>query len=105
MKNFFDFLYETYLEPAYVYFKNLYPSSAYSNYTKNDTHYYRITIPKIVSIINKFWIDGVNHRKFYDKYLEPSDNYRIYLKSNGEIFEEHKPGLSQELTEYRKKQI
>ncbi|MDY0278376.1 MAG: hypothetical protein RBQ97_09875, partial [Acholeplasma sp.] len=99
---FFDYLYNYFVLPAYQFFKSLYPNSAYSNFTKTDSFYYRTVLPKIVSIVNKFWDTGVNHKEFFKKYLHPQNHYKFRISSMDDIIDDYKPGLSQELLEYRR---
>lgn len=99
---FFDYLYEFFVLPAYQFFKNLYPNSAYSNFTKADSFYYRTVLPKIVSIVNKFWDTGISHKVFLKKYLLPENHSRLVLSPITDIVDDYRPGLSQELLEYRR---
>ncbi len=99
---FFDFLYDNYVIEAYRFFKNLYPNYAYSNFTKNDTYYYRTVIPKLTNLINKYWTTSVSHKNYFDKYFLCENENEVGFLSDIKIFNEYKPGLSQELTEYRR---
>lgn len=94
-----DFVYENFILPAYLQFKNQNPSVAYSNFTKNDTNYYRTIIPVIAK---KFRLEWKTLRAELDTYFDSSDEYIVGLQEISKVFEEHKPGLSEELTEYRK---
>jgi hypothetical protein len=99
---FFDYLYDYFVLPSYQFFKNLYPNSAYSNFTKADSFYYRTVLPKLVSIVNKFWETGINHKEFFKKYLLPENFYRLSLTPTDDVIDDYRPGLSQELLDYRK---
>jgi hypothetical protein len=55
-----------------------------------------------VSIVNKFWDTGISHKVFLKKYLLPENHSRLVLSPITDIVDDYRPGLSQELLEYRR---
>ena len=98
----FEFIYNNFLLPSYNLFKDKYPSSAYSNFTKNDTNYYRSVIPILVKFTQKSWINGANLKRFFDNFFNESIEEDDQIINFDDEHDEYKPGLSQELTDYRK---
>lgn len=94
-----DMIYEEIFLPSYQNFKKINPSIAYSNYTKNDTNYYRSVVPTIVNLY-KYKLPSII--KTLENYFDNSDEYVVELQESTKVFEEYKPGLSEELTEYRR---
>ena len=100
--DFFDFLYDKFVLPVYQNFKENYPGYAYTNFTKNDTHYYRSALPKVFSLLKEQWKFGIDISLFAKKYFITSKGNEVDFVATNQTFEEYKPGLSYELTEYRR---
>ena len=97
--NLLDYLYDNFVLPSYDKFKQLNPSVAFSNFTKNDTNYYRSVVPMVIKKYRTEWSDI---QEELDKYFDNSQEYVLDLSELNQEFAEHKPGLSEELTEYRR---
>jgi hypothetical protein len=86
------------LLPSYERFKKVNPTYTYSHFVKSDTYYYNYVVPQVISllkdegIITDLLVGTVKQKVIidYDKALEAQD--RLY-----------KPGLEQELIDFRRK--
>lgn len=93
---FFDFIFNIILIPSYNSFKKVYPNYSYGNFVKSDLYYYNYVVPKIVQLIN-----DPNPYDFKDIYNLSNESQ--VLISTIDSFNEYKPGLQEELKEYRQR--
>ena len=92
--DYFEYLYKFILIPAYEKFKLYYPTYSYSNFVKSDMYYYNFVVPCLINEI----INGIRYN-FYDVYdLSKESSISLDLKDS---FNDYKPGLEEELKEYR----
>jgi hypothetical protein len=96
----FDFIFEEIAVPTYKKFKEQNPALAYSNFTKNDTSYYKHVLPFAAS---KFRSDSKYGHEILNKYLTAKEqNNNVRLLTAEEIEDTDKPDLAEALVEYRK---
>ncbi|MBN3489930.1 AIPR family protein [Acholeplasma equirhinis] len=97
----FDFIFNDIIVPTYIKFKQQNPAFAYSNFTKNDTNYYKHVLPFVTL---KYRADSKYGYEILNKYFEPkSDENCARLLTLEEIEEVDKPELTDLLKEYRKR--
>lgn len=100
--NLFEFLYKYVFSPSFVKFKNKYYNFGAGHFSKSDAHYYNFIVSQIVQDIQAGnWNSGINYKNMLSKYLVDPDELNIQLVKEDEIFNEHKPGLAQELHQFK----
>lgn len=96
---FFDFIFRTILSPAYSSFRNDFPDYAYSQFCKTDTYYYNYVIPSIIrTCFQSYDLVNENMEPFFNIVADTSEGFKPE-----ELFADYKPGLEEELLEYRRK--
>lgn len=93
--DFFEIVFNDILIPSYDTFKKNYPTYSYGNFVKTDSYYYNYVVPTVVFYLknNK---TAFNYADIFD--FSKSTNVIIDRASS---FEDYKPGLEEELKEYR----
>ena len=94
----FEELFGYVLIPAYEAFKKAFPTYAYSHFVKSDGHYYNYVVPQVVSLLNK--------KEVIDNLLVGTEHQKVVLDYEKLINvqeQSYKPGLEQELIDYRRK--
>ncbi len=92
----FESVFDKILIPAYEDFRLAFTLYSFSQFTKNDTYYYRFVIPRVIK--------NLKSNKVIDVILSEtlSKNVRIDMSIIQKArWKETKPGLEQELIEYR----
>ena len=94
----FDIIYMIFIQEGYSKYKERYPGSAYSNFTKNDTNYYRYVLPEVIRKLKNEWTHDTFNQYFGDyfmKYngfiapippLDPTDSNGLDLLSDLKAF-------------------
>jgi len=100
MYDLFDLIYDKIFNPAFKTFKNKYPNYGPGHFSKSDMNYYNNVIRLCIKEVQLHW--DTKLRIEFDKYFEISNN-KVRLLSIEDTFDEYKPGLSEELREYRRK--
>lgn len=91
----FELIFTNILIPAYESFKREYPTYSYGNFAKTDSYYYKYVVPLTVSFLKKS--KGIiNFADIFD--FSESTHVIIDRESS---FDDYKPGLEEELKEYR----
>lgn len=93
--NYFEFVFANILIPAYDVFKKDYPTYSYGNFAKTDSYYYNYIIPKTISFIK-----SSENQMFFSNVFDFSKSSRVIIDRESS-FNEYKPGLEEELKEYR----
>ena len=96
--SFFDYFEMTFndiLIPAYERFKRSYPTYSYGNFVKTDSYYYNYIVPAIVNYLKEYK-DKFNFTDIFD--FSESTSVIIDRKTS---FDNYKPGLEEELKEFR----
>jgi len=75
--DFFDYIYHVFIQPSYVAYRQKHPYYAYSNFTKNDTNYYRFVIPTIISQIKKNRDKNYDVQNFMKLYFDPAKGQTV----------------------------
>jgi superfamily II DNA helicase RecQ len=83
------------LIPAYERFKRSYPTYSYGNFVKTDSYYYNYIVPAIVNYLKEYK-DKFNFADIFD--FSKSTSVIIDRKTS---FDNYKPGLEEELKEFR----
>lgn len=96
----FDSIYDRILNPAFKLYKNKYPNYGPGHFSKSDMNYYNNVLKLCIKVVQQHWESEM--KKEFDKYFE-SSNGLVKLLSIDDTFEDYKPGLAEELREYRKK--
>lgn len=99
---FFDFIYEKVVRKSYDDYRLLNPSSAYSNFTKTDSNYYKYVVPNVISQIQNYWVGNTGISNFLSKYLNVNNSIKVNLYLADKKITENKPGLMKELIELRR---
>ncbi|MCR4874506.1 MAG: AIPR family protein [Clostridia bacterium] len=94
LKPCFDVLFSEILIPAYNSFRIKYTTYAYGNFVKSDYYYYNYVVPAVIKYVKNGCI-GYDFNSLFD--LGTQSNF-----DENRAHEESKPGLSQELSNYRK---
>jgi hypothetical protein len=97
----FDFILDHILVPAYDIYKTSMPNSGYADFFKSDKYYYGYVLRKAVMVVRNESSDIV---------LLMQDMFNLTGKTNVEFvatkkFDEYKPGVREELTEFRSKMV
>ena len=98
----FDFIYDKFIRKSYDNYKLQNLNSAYSNFTKTDSNYYKYIIPNVISLIQKYWIGNSGISSFISKYLNINNTIKVNLYLEDRKITEYKPGLMKELVELRR---
>ena len=94
----FELIFGNILMPAYSKYKKAYPTYAYSQFTKSDNYYYTFVVPQAVSVFND--------ETTVNDILVGTEMHKVYIdleKVEKENEQEYRPGLEQELIDYRRK--
>lgn len=92
---FFEELFEIFIKPAYDKFKKDYNNYSYSHFVKSDYYYYNYLIPHAIKILkNKLVTNYILNILNLTNKTNLSVDYE-------DIFKNFKPGLEEELKEYR----
>ena len=97
----FEMVFENVLQDAYVSFKRNYPSMAYSNFAKTQKYYVNYVILRAFDYVKMHYDTLLD--QFGDVLVLKEDNSFGY--SDHQSFDSYKPGLGQELREYRSKRL
>lgn len=93
--NLFEIVFVNILIPAYESFKRDYPTYSYGNFAKTDSYYYKYVVPSTILFV-KGTKDQINFADIFD--FSKSSHVIIDRASS---FDDYKPGLEEELKEYR----
>jgi len=93
--NYFELIFVNILIPAYDSFKKDYPTYSYGNFAKTDSYYYKYVVPATVLFVKESK-DQFNYADIFD--FSKSTHVIIDRSSS---FNDYKPGLEEELKEYR----
>ncbi|MDY0278580.1 MAG: AIPR family protein [Acholeplasma sp.] len=99
----FEFIFEAIAVPTYLKFKEQNPAYAYSNFTKNDSSFYRHVLPYIAL---KFRMDSKFGFDVLERFLAPkteANSARLLSIEEQEQFD--KPSLSDALVNFRRKKF
>lgn len=98
MLRLFQMIFDKIIKPSFELFKKSYPNYSYSHFTKSDTYYYNYVIPQSVKIIKE-------EETMLIQLMEPFllDKVSYDLSITEEKFMSYKPGLEEELVEYRRR--
>ena len=91
--DYFEFISTNILIPAYEDFKKDYPTYSYGNFVKSDLYYYKYILPKIYNSFKKELFTMLD-------VFEMGESSTVIIDKEG-TFEDYKPGLEEELKEYR----
>lgn len=91
---FFEFLYENIMIPSYEKFKQNYPTYSYGNFVKSDMYYYNFVVPSVVKVLKD------KSKNTYSDIYDLSKSTNVIIDKENS-FEEYKPGLEEELKEFR----
>jgi len=95
LNDFFEHIFDDVLIPAYDKFKKKYPTYSYANFVKSDLYYYNFVLPTVV----KYLSTRIKKYEYLDIFdLSKSSNVNLSKKDS---FNEYKPGLEEELKEFR----
>lgn len=90
----FEYVYAEILIPSYDKFKKNYSTYSYGNYVKSDLYYYNFAIPFVIKSLK-------NNQKFsYNDIFDLSVTSNVIINME-DSFDEYKPGLEDELIEFR----
>lgn len=92
--DYFEYIFENILIPAYINFNKSYPTYSYGNFVKSDMYYFNYVVPQTIEVIIQ-----QNNFNFNDIYDFSKSSKVIIDKENS--FDEYKPGLEEELLEFR----
>lgn len=91
--NYFEYIYNNILIPSYEKFKVNYPSYSYNYFVKSDTYYYNYVILELFTFLK-------NGNFELSQIFELNKTSSIIFDKE-DIFDNYKPGLEEELKEYR----
>lgn len=92
----FDRIFEAIIIPAYERFKRYYPNYSYSNFVKSDMYYINYVVYAVIAYKKK------DKKKDFVQFFDVSKSSNVCF-SRDESFDNYKPGLEEELIEYRKR--
>lgn len=93
--NLYEYLYEKILIPSYLKFKQKHVGYSYGTFVKSDQYYYNFVVPDAIKHIMS------NPNEFsFDTIYDFSKESKVFIDID-ESFDEYKPGLEEELKEYR----
>lgn len=92
--DYFEYLYQNVLIPSYEQFRKNYPTYSYGNFVKSDMYYFNYVVPMVLKVLIRS-LDNI-YNDIYD--LSKTSNVIIDKTSS---FDDYKPGLEEELKEYR----
>ncbi len=93
--SFIELIFINILIPAYELFKKDYPTYSYGNFAKTDSYYYRYVVPATINFVK----NAKNQINFADIFDFSKSSHVIIDRTSS--FDEYKPGLEEELKEYR----
>ena len=93
--DFFELLYSDILIPAYEKFRKTYTTYSYGNFVKSDMYYFNYVIPYAIQFVkssrdNQILLDMFDFGKSSNVIIDRTDSFELY-----------KPGLEEELKEFR----
>ncbi len=95
LNDFFEHIFDDVLIPAYDKFKKKYQNYSYANFVKSDLYYYNFILPIVIKYLSSH-IKNYEYSNIFD--LSKSSNVNL---SKEDSFNEYKPGLEEELKEFR----
>ena len=95
LNDFFEHIFDDVLIPAYDKFKKKYQNYSYANFVKSDLYYYNFILPIVIKYLSSH-IKKYEYSNIFD--LSKSSNVNL---SKEDSFNEYKPGLEEELKEFR----
>lgn len=97
----YDLIFDSILIPAYKKFRLYYPNYAYGNFGKTQSYYFNYILPAAVDYIFKF---ESKIKESIGGLLNLSADSSSGFKEQRQ-FDEYRPGLQEELMEFRKKKV
>ena len=99
LREFFNYLFDEMLVPAYSAFKTVYQDYAYSQFCKTDSYYYNYVVPRVIKICGR---QSSELRGRMDIFFNVGQDSSEGFKTERN-FDDYKPGLTEELLEFRTK--